>query len=181
MDYRLESLDRALRRQRTVHEAGMIAAARLAGVGAPFVYFLNVAASTIVMEYVEGRRMKDLIAPRETKVSGQLFRQLGINVAKLHGRGIMHGDLTTANVIVREGGLVFIDFGLSVHSDRVEDRAVDLRLIKETISGAHASIAVSATEALFDGYEQVAGERSTAAVRRQLTEIERRGRYARVE
>jgi TP53 regulating kinase-like protein len=58
---------------------------------------------------------------------------------------------------------------------------VDLRLIKETITGAHAAVASLATEALIDGYREVRGTRETAAVLRQLREIERRGRYARVE
>jgi len=181
MKYRLELLDRAIRRQRTIHEAGMISAAKAAGVGAPFVYFLSGPRATIVMEYVEGRRMKDAISGPGTTEAGQLFRQLGRHVARLHGRGIMHGDLTTANVIIRNDSLVFIDFGLSIHSSRIEDHAVDLRLIKETITGAHAPIAASGIEALFDGYRDVVGERVTAAVQRQLREIEKRGRYARVE
>jgi TP53 regulating kinase-like protein len=181
MDYRLEALDRALRRQRTVHEASMIAAARQAGVASPFLFFLNTPHSTIVMEYVRGRRMKDLVASGDGRASAELFRRLGSNAARLHLSGIMHGDLTTANVIVRDGALLFIDFGLSVHTDRIEDRAVDLRLIKETITGAHASIATTATEALLEGYEEVAGQSWATTVRRQLAEIERRGRYARVE
>lgn len=181
MEYRLEALDRMLRTQRTVHEAGMMAAAREAGVETPYVYFLNPRRATIVMEHVAGARMKDVIPGRRSETAAALFRGLGGSIAKLHGAGIMHGDLTTANVIIRRGNLVFIDFGLSVHTTRLEDRAVDLRLIKETITGAHAPVAREATDALVEGYRGVAGEEETRGVLRQLREIERRGRYARLE
>jgi len=167
--------------QRTIHEAGMISEAKDAGVESPFVYFVSPPRATIVMEHVAGTRMKDAVVEVGAASAAELFRKLGASVAKLHIAGIMHGDLTTANVIIRGGKLVFIDFGLSVHSNRVEDFAVDLRLIKETITGAHAQIAAKATQALFDGYRDTVGERASKAALRQLREIERRGRYARVE
>jgi TP53 regulating kinase and related kinases len=170
-----------LRMQRTVHEATMLSAAKVAGVEAPFVYFLSPPRATIVMEHVVGTRMKDAISERRSGEASELFFKLGGCVAKLHVAGIMHGDLTTANVIIRDGGLVFIDFGLSVHSTRVEDFAVDMRLIKETITCAHAPVAGVATEALFDGYREVVGVKEAKSVLRQLREIERRGRYARVD
>jgi len=181
MEYRLDALDSVLRTQRTIHEANMLASAKAAGVEAPFVYFLSPGRATLVMEYIAGTRMKDAIADGETRETTGLFRKLGSSVARLHGAGIMHGDLTTANVIVRSGSLVFLDFGLSVHSTRVEDHAVDMRLIKETITGAHAPVAGVAIEALFEGYREVSGDEGAKSVLRQLKAIERRGRYARVE
>ena len=93
---------------------------------------------------------------------------------------MMHGDLTTANVVRSGDRLVFIDFGLSVRTSRVEDHAVDLRLIKETMVGAHPDAASRALEALNRGYEGVLGPGRSRAVLRQLQRIERRGRYARV-
>jgi TP53 regulating kinase-like protein len=179
--YRLDALDRIIRRQRTVHEAEMLHSAKAAGVAAPFVYFVSQPEATLVMEFIEGDRLKDLAGTRGRTDVVHLFEQLGVGVAKLHAAGLMHGDVTTANVIKRGDDLVFIDFGLSIHSTRLEDRAVDLRLIKETITGAHSSVAGPAMDALLRGYGKVAGERSLKAVVRQLRQIERRGRYARVE
>lgn len=181
MEYRLEVLDRVLRMQRTIHEAGMIAAAKQAGIESPFIYFLSPPKATIVMEHVSGTRMKDAISEGSAAEARTLFEKLGVSVAKLHRAGIMHGDLTTANVIIRGGSLVFIDFGLSSHTSRVEDFAVDLRLIKETITGAHAQVATEAIDSLFEGYTSVAGEKAARAALKQLREIERRGRYARLE
>jgi TP53 regulating kinase-like protein len=180
LPYRLAVLDSALRHQRTVREAEMIKSAKDAGVAAPFLYFVDPSGATLVMEYVEGRRLKEVAETGERRAVLRHFEELGKNVAKLHAAGLMHGDITTANVIVRGGELVFIDFGLSIHSLRLEDRAVDLRLIKETLTGAHSSIADSAVEALVRGYASISGAAKFKAVARQLREIERRGRYARL-
>jgi TP53 regulating kinase-like protein len=158
----------------------MINAARGAGVRTPHLYFLDQVNSTLVMEYVKGNRMKDLLlsAPEKTP---DLFGMLGEASAMLHSSGIMHGDLTTANVVKRGGELVFVDFGLSISTSRIEDHAVDLRLIKETIVGAHSNVSREALSSLMEGYRRVVGDRRAKSVFRQLESIERRGRYARVD
>ena len=93
----------------------------------------------------------------------------------------MHGDLTTSNVMVSGEGILLIDFGLSTHSQKVEDHAVDLRLIKETLVGAHSRVSSVAMEAFVEGYSEEVGRDRAKEVTRKLVEIERRGRYARVE
>ncbi|MDG7008199.1 MAG: Kae1-associated serine/threonine protein kinase [Nitrososphaerota archaeon] len=177
--YRLPVLDEEIRRQRTLHEAEMIHQAKGAGVAAPYLYDVDPPASTLVMEYVEGTRLKDVIASK-AEGTDEVFREFGRNVGLLHRAGIMHGDLTTANVVRRGGSLVFVDFGLSIRTERLEDHAVDLRLIKETLLGAHPQVAAAAMEALNRGYAGVLGPARSRAVFRQLLSIERRGRYARV-
>ena len=180
LPYRLAELDIAIRHQRTLHEAELAHSARKAGVSVPRLYYIDAPNTTLVMEYVEGKRLKELVSSAPDTVAGKLFGELGRDVARLHSAGIMHGDLTTANVIVRDGELVFIDFGLSGHSSRLEDHAVDLRLIKETLVGAHSSMASMALERLFEGYSREAGAKRTKAAMKQLKSIERRGRYARL-
>jgi Kae1-associated kinase Bud32 len=180
LTYRLPVLDDAIRRQRTLREADMIHLAKLAGVEAPFLFDVELPAATLVMEFVAGERVKDLVGSATQDEVATLFREFGRDVARLHAAGMMHGDLTTANVVRRDARLVFIDFGLAVHTTRVEDHAVDLRLIKETLVGAHPKIAVAALDALFAGYTEVAGRARSRAVMKQLLNIERRGRYARV-
>jgi len=180
LPYRHPTLDSEIRRQRTIREAEMMKAARRAGVPSPHLYFLDNSNSTLVMEFVEGNRMKDLVLAHPEDAPA-LFEELGAAVAKLHSSGIMHGDLTTANLIKRRDGLVFIDFGLSVSTVRVEDHAVDLRLIKETIVGAHAEVSKGAIPSLMEGYRRVVGGGRARAVFRQLESIEMRGRYATVE
>ncbi len=180
MPYRLAELDISIRHQRTLHEAELVHSARKAGVCAPRLYYIDAPRTTLVMEYVEGERLKEFVSSAPQEEVGKLFHALGRDVARLHSAGITHGDLTTANVIIRDGELVFIDFGLSSHSSRLEDHAVDLRLIKETLVGAHSSISSMALERLFEGYSREAGVARMKAVVRQLRSIERRGRYARL-
>ena len=180
LTYRLRVLDQAIRRQRTVREAEMIHLAKKAGVSSPFLYNVDVPASTLVMEFVRGDRVKDLVPSLSEGQLGKVFYEFGQDVARLHRSGIMHGDLTTANVVARDGRLVFIDFGLSVRTTRVEDHAVDLRLIKETLVGAHPDASTLALEALNSGYSSIVGPARSRIVLKQLQNIERRGRYARV-
>jgi len=180
LPYRLSVLDTSIRRQRTIREAELLRSARKAGVITPWLYYVDIPRSTLVMECIQGVRLRELVSQGEREFVNQFFLVLGRDIARLHRAGIVHGDLTTANVIVRDGGLVLIDFGLSTHSTRLEDQAVDLRLIKETLVGAHHTIASLALQQLFAGYSSVVGQERTFAVSKQLSNIERRGRYARV-
>lgn len=180
LPYRLAELDDSIRRQRTIREAEMISSAKDARVSAPYLYFVDPASSTLVMEYISGAMLRDAVPGFSARESKEVFRLLGRDTARLHGSGIMHGDLTTANILKKDGHLVFLDFGLSIHSTKVEDHAVDLRLIKETLFGAHSKVAPSAFAHLLDGYQGQLGPARTRQVLSQLSNIERRGRYARV-
>jgi len=181
--YRLPELDTLIRSQRTVHEAQMIHQAKLAGVSAPHLYYLSPQEALLVMEFVKGERLKTLLLEAgltkgRVRALGEEF---GRSIARLHAAGIMHGDLTTSNVMVDGDALSLIDFGLAVHSQRLEDQAVDLRLIKETLTGAHNEVSKQFMSALLSGYSSVLGSARAEAATRKLAEIERRGRYARVE
>lgn len=158
----------------------MLGAAKAAGVRTPHLFFLDLPSSTIVMEYIGGRRLRESVPSLSTDELREVFTLLGRDTGLLHRSGIMHGDLTTANVIRNESRLVFIDFGLALRSRRVEDHAVDLRLIKETLTGAHSRAAPAAMASLLEGYRSATGPRRARQVMKQLSNIERRGRYARV-
>ena len=173
-------LDDSIRRQRTVREAEAIAGARRAGVDTPHVLLVDLARATLILEFVHGTRLKDLLERTTGAEATSLFHRLGVDIARLHSAGIMHGDLTTANVIVAERGLVLLDFGLSLRATRVEDFAVDLRLIKETLVGAHSRVAATAFEGLRSGYAEFVGRARSRRVFTQLANVEGRGRYARV-
>ncbi len=181
--YRLPELDKLIRSQRTVHEAQMIHQSKLAGVSAPYLYYLSPPEALLVMEYIEGKRLKTLLLEAgltRGRVEA-LGEEFGRSIARLHAAGIMHGDLTTSNVIVDGDALSLIDFGLAIHSQRLEDQAVDLRLIKETLTGAHNSVSKPFMQSLLSGYASVLGRARAEAATKKLAEIERRGRYARVE
>ncbi|MDG6925952.1 MAG: Kae1-associated kinase Bud32 [Nitrososphaerota archaeon] len=179
LPYRLPELDEEIRGQRTVHEASIIGDARSAGLRVPYLYYVSPRESLIVMQRIEGPRLKSYLqsASENRGVSEEFGRTVGV----LHRSGIMHGDLTTSNVIVADGGVHLIDFGLATHSLKVEDHAVDLRLIKETLVGAHSRVSSAVMASFLAGYASVVGEKRVKEVVRKLAEIERRGRYARVE
>lgn len=169
--YRHRALDSSIRKQRTVHEANFMSAAKVAGVPTPFVYFVDPEKAEIVMERVNGRPAKDVLDKK-------LCREMGRYAALLHGANIVHGDLTTSNFIANKK-LVLLDFGLSYYSERTEDMAVDVRLIKEVFTSAHISTK-GAFASFVKGYESVAGRKRTARILANVREIEQRGRYARL-
>ena len=59
--------------------------------------------------------------------------EIGRTLALLHDAGVVHGDFTTANLMIKEKCLYVIDFGLSEITESTEGRAIDLLLIKRSI------------------------------------------------
>lgn len=179
LPYRNEALDRAIRLQRTLREATVMNRVKSAGVRSPYIFYLDPKNTYIVMEYIKGRRLKDvLIAGKESE---EILVELGRILGRMHSANIIHGDLTTSNIIVESKKLAVIDFGLSYFSTRVEDMATDMRLVKEVMSSVHSSLFPRCFDLLISGYEQVLGIEKSRQVKLQLSAIERRGRYAKVE
>ena len=170
--YRNDILDNAIRKQRTLHEADMLHEAKNAGVITPLIYFLDPKRAEIIMQYIDGILLKDLI---EHDIG--LSKSMGEIVGRLHRNNIIHGDLTTSNFLLYNNRLVLIDFGLAFRSNRIEDKAVDIRLIKEVLSSAHASIFDEALRLFIEGYSKFM---DSEKILRKVKEIEMRGRYARV-
>ncbi len=179
LPYRNESLDRAIRLQRTIREATVMNRVKSAGVRSPYIFYLDPKNTYIVMEYIRGRRLKDLLLAGG--VREEVLVELGRVLGRMHSANVIHGDLTTSNVIVESNKLAIIDFGLSYFSTRIEDMATDMRLVKEVMSSVHSSLFPRCFELLVSGYEQVLGIERSRQVKLQLSAIERRGRYAKVE
>lgn len=175
--YRLGTLDRKLRSYRTVHEAQLIHEAKSAGVPTPIIYLVDQEAFTIVMEYVVGERLKEVFNEPFRKDHVKPSWLIGRQVALLHQRNIIHGDLTTSNMILTEDGkLYFIDFGLGYHSSSLEDRGVDLYLLKRALTSTHHQVANRCFKLLMEGYKTVL-KKEGELVMLKIREIERRGRY----
>src|ERR671919_263323 len=75
--------------------------------------------------------------------------------------------------------LVLLDFGLSYYSERTEDMATDIRLIKEVFTSAHIAVR-KAFPRFVEGYASVAGRKRTDKILVNVRKIEQRGRYARM-
>lgn len=177
--FRHPTLDSKIRRLRTLHEASFLAEARRLGIATPLVYFVDRNRAEIVMQFIPGRRLKEVI--EEGEAIGRWCREAGRYMARLHRGDIVHGDLTTSNFIIADDSLVLIDFGLSFYSSRLEDRAVDLHLLNSIAKSAHNIYADRVMEAVEEGYLEVAGRSEMDSVLKRMKDVERRGRYKQVE
>jgi TP53 regulating kinase-like protein len=176
--YRLPQLDSAVRTQRTLHEPVLIHRAKEAGVPTPIIYMIDIADSNIIMEYVEGKQIKKALDTMPSKERLQLCRRIGTLIGRLHKHGIIHGDLTTSNMILtRSGKIFFVDFGLGEFSEESEIRGVDLHLMRRALQSTHYKVAKECFEAVVAGYSEAFGKETATKVLGKVNEIERRGRY----
>jgi Kae1-associated kinase Bud32 len=176
--YRIDALDRELRRRRTIFEAQLLMDAKRVGVPAPTVLMMDPFEALLVMTFVEGRRLRERLEEVDDTEVKVLCHRLGETVARLHEAGIQHGDLTTSNMILSEDGRIFlIDFGLGSYDSDAEALGVDLLLVKRALMSAHYRRAKKAYEAFLEGYKGRIGEERAREVVAKVREIEERGRY----
>jgi bifunctional N6-L-threonylcarbamoyladenine synthase / protein kinase Bud32 len=166
--YRVPALDRRLITERTRAEARLIAAARKGGVPTPVMS--DITADTIRMECVKG-------LPLTGNLSEKTVQEAGRMVGKLHTAGIMHGDLTTSNMILRksDGKCVLIDFGLSQVTAEIEQRGVDIHVFFQTLESTDPERSDSLKTAFSAGYSETF-DFAPDVIRREH-EIGLRGRY----
>ncbi len=169
--YRIRELDDSIRRSRTKREAKFIQKLRLLGIDAPKLIKVDENSMEIVMEYVDGQLLKDIFDKNYAKYS----KSLGEIIAKLHDNDMIHGDLTTSNMILRSGRIFLIDFGLSFFSKKIEDKAVDLHLLKQALESKHWKVFDKAFKIIFDTYRKKSWNGEATVSR--LKEVELRGRY----
>ena len=176
--YRVEPLDKKIRAYRTVHEAQIIHEARKSGVPTPTICLIDISDFTIVMEYIEGIRLRDSLNNFSSEERLRACRSVGNLIGRLHERSIIHGDLTTSNMIrTSDEKIFFIDFGLSLYSIEVEDRGVDLHLVKRALNSTHYKYVDQCFGAVIEGYRAEVGDEKTESVLKKVREIEKRGRY----
>jgi Kae1-associated kinase Bud32 len=164
--YRLKEIDEALRRDRTRTEARLISEARRCGVPTPIIR--DVTDFEIKMEYINGTALKNIIDPAYSELAGEL-------VGKLHSCDIVHGDLTTSNIMFMDGKLFLIDFGLAYIDGTLEARGVDIHVIFQTFESTHDGHE-ELIEAFKKGYKRTFP--GADEVIQRVIEIESRGRYA---
>jgi TP53 regulating kinase-like protein len=175
--YRFPQLDNSIRNERTIREARLLSAARSAGVPTPIIYWINPETATIIMEYINGQRLKELIPIISARQRRQLFQQVGKAVGRLHHHALAHGDLTTSNLLLHpQNRVYFIDFGLSSITRNIEDYGTDLHLLRRALLSTHFPIWEDCFRAFTKGYEQTYGPEASA-VFQKVRAIESRGRY----
>lgn len=176
--YRPSSLDEQIRTYRTVHEPLLMHEAKQAGVPTPIIYQVNVKEAIIIMEFIEGKQVKESLSSQSEKERKSICFEVGKSIGKLHKFGIVHGDLTTSNMILDSGGkIVFVDFGLGEKTNELEAKAVDLHLMKRALQSTHFRFAEVCFNTVMEGYSSVLGVEKSKDVLKKIGEIERRGRY----
>jgi len=172
--YRHPELDVAIRASRTKNESRLIQDARRHGVPTPIIYDIDLKNGKIVMQEIEGERVKDVLDSTDEENCRAICTEIGRLVALLHKAAITHGDLTTSNMIIRDGKIWFIDLSLGTRNAMIEDMGVDLHLLKEAFQSAHSKI-LPMYEVIIASY--CSNFERGNEVLRKIKEIEDRGRY----
>jgi len=164
--YRHADLDERIRRERTKKEMKLMKEARKHGASVPGVEKAD--ENILELEKIDGEQLREVL---ENNIDA--MEQLGWNTARLHNGGIIHGDLTTRNAILAED-LYLIDFGLAERSEKIEDMAVDIHLLKQVLESSHPEVSEKAWKSFLEGYESCD---KYEQVLERLEEVEKRGRY----
>ncbi|MEM7821686.1 MAG: KEOPS complex kinase/ATPase Bud32 [Candidatus Aenigmatarchaeota archaeon] len=175
-DYRIEQIDIKLRKERTKEEVKLLTEARRVGIPTPKIFEVDYEKFKIIMEFIEGERVKEFFSRANKETIEKICFEMGRLVGKLHSAGIIHGDLTTSNMILKENQIYFIDFGLGFFSKKIEDQGVDLNLLFESLRATHYDILNICWENIVKGYKQE--YRYAEEVLKKVDEIESRARYA---
>lgn len=167
--YRDPDLDAKLIKARTKREVKIIKKLNDLEIPAPVV--TSSTGDSITMDLIKGDKLRD--------VFNQNFEiyivDLAKLIAKMHSHDIIHGDLTTSNMILSENRIHLIDFGLSFISKKLEDFAVDLHLFSQALESTHHEVYRDAIKKFLSVYESEFEKGSKVLER--LKEVELRGRY----
>lgn len=171
--YRIKELDEKIRKSRTKSEKKLLEKASKI-INAPDPFPLK-EFNKIEMPFIRGKKLSESLDSFSIKKQKEICRIIGQEIAKLHDAEIIHGDLTTSNMILTEKGKIFlIDFGLGYISNKIEDKAVDLHLLKQALEAKHFKNWKILFEEIEKGYKE---SKESKKVLERLLAVEKRGRY----
>jgi TP53 regulating kinase-like protein len=187
--YRISEIDEKIRKLRTRNEAKLMERVSKI-INVPNVLKSDEKSKEILMEFIDGKKLSEYLDIFSLSEQKKIARKIGEGVTKLHDANIIHGDLTTSNMIclaslekeeaekkqIKEKiieKLYFIDFGLSFHSTKIEDRAVDLYLLKQALEAKH----FLNSKILFREFLKSYKSKNKEKVLEQLGKVEKRRRY----
>jgi TP53 regulating kinase and related kinases len=165
--YRLKEIDDSLRGFRTRREAKIIQKLPKEVCHPELIRCDD--KETIEMSFIKGEKIRDILDDNI-----KLCKEIGEKTALMHNAGIIHGDLTTSNMIVSREKIYFIDFGLSFFSEKVEDKAVDLHLLKQALESKHYKVYEKAFDLFLKGYKKKSND--YAEIKKRFDLVELRGR-----
>lgn len=194
--YRIPELDEKIRKQRTRSEGKLLEKASKV-INIPEIIKVDEKTKEIFMQFIPGKKLSEHLDSFTLKKQKEICKEIGKDISKLHDADIIHGDLTTSNMILSEsnfepspsqaGGrehseqdtskspkVFFIDFGLGYISKKIEDRAVDLHLLKQALEARHFKNWKTLFAEVQKGYSKLENSKK---VLEQLKKVETRGRY----
>jgi len=171
--YRIPELDKRIRKSRTKAETKLLnKASKVVNIPLPIIEDKD--KFQIKMHYIDGEKLSDHLDKFPLIKQKQICKQIGEDVAKIHDIEIIHGDLTTSNMILKDNLIYFIDFGLGYISRKFEDKAVDIHLFKQALEAKH----FQNWEVLFKEFEKgYSKSKDSKIVFERLKAVEKRGRY----
>jgi len=171
--YRIKEIDEKIRRLRTRSEAKLLQKLDFV----PTVFSFDDTTMEITMEFIDGDVLRDVLDSFEGKERKDVCFTIGKKISQMHDMDIIHGDLTTSNILLKCGMLYFIDFGLGFVSQRIEDKATDLRLLRQALESKHYRVFDQCYRFILEGYKK---SRHSSEVLSWLEhKVEKRGRYKR--
>lgn len=171
--YRISELDDKIRKLRTRSEAKLLDKASKI-IPIPGVIKVDEKAKEIRMEFIEGKKLSDYLDNFPLKKQKEICKSVGENTAKLHDADIIHGDLTTSNMILKNNKIYFIDFGLGFNSHKFEDKAVDIHLLRQALEAKHFKHWETLFKEVLKAYSK---SKDSKIVLERLKVVEKRGRY----
>lgn len=175
--YRIPEIDVKLRSQRTKFEVNALRKAGRMGVNVPEV--IEISNNKIRMQYLEGETLRDLISGMTVSERKKAFNSLGNQIARMHNNGLIHGDLTTSNFIMKNNEVFIIDFGLSTNSLRIEDLASDIHLLKQALISKHLGVWEECFNSFMKSYLKEI--KRPEEILNRINVIQKRGRYIKRE
>lgn len=163
--YRIEIIDKKIRKFRTKREVKVLVKLKENNISVPKIILHN-KDFEFEMELIKGDILKKVLDEKKLKLAFE-------EIIKIHNLDVIHGDLTTLNMIYSNKKVYIIDFGLSDFSDKIEDKAVDLNLFFNCIKNEHPK-EILLKERLLESYIKKVKEGNKIISR--LKKVEERGR-----
>lgn len=172
--YRSQILDKKIIKTRTKSETNILKkASKIISVPVPEE---SKKENEIIMSYINGKKLSQELDKFSLSEQKQIMKLVGKSISKLHKEGIIHGDLTTSNMIYKDKKIYFIDFGLGFQNGKYEDKGVDIHLLKQALEAKH----FKNWETLFNEFKKAYSELNPQEAKKvfeKLNSIEKRGRY----
>ena len=168
--YRHPEIDMQRRKYATRREASLLQKASQL-IPVPKLLKVDEKEMKLELEYIDGLLLRNVLEKQEIE---KLCKHIGIQISFLHDANIIHGDLTTSNMILKDDKIYFLDFGLGFISTKIEDKAVDIHLIKQALEAKHYTIAEKAFRYIMEGYKKNTWYKE---ITERLKKVEKRGRY----